>query len=244
MDRRHPAGFANDLADARALVAVTDDVNQAKSDQDPAEWMPPSTCRYVREWVAVKLPVAADVDAAERDALAGYLNNTCAGRTTEIPARASVPDSVGTIPAYVTKVYLDLFGRNPDPTGLAGWTAALQNGTPYGAVANSITASPEFRSGLINESYAVYLGRGADPSGLGNWLTAMNQGLHIEQMQAGFIASPEFYARYGGTDAGVDHGPLQDGARAQPRAERGQRLGDRSEPEFPHPGRDRLPVLQ
>ena len=104
--------------------------------------------------------------------------------------------------AYVTKVYGDLFGRSPDPTGLASWTTALQNGTPYGAVANSITGSAEFRMGLITESYRGYLGRGADPSGLQNWLTAMNQGLHIEQMQAGFIASDEFYARWGSTDPG------------------------------------------
>ena len=42
--------FANDLGDARPLVAVTDDVNQAKGDRDPAQWMPTlERCRYVAE---------------------------------------------------------------------------------------------------------------------------------------------------------------------------------------------------
>lgn len=32
--------YANDLGDARALIAVTDNVNQAKGDQDPSTWLP------------------------------------------------------------------------------------------------------------------------------------------------------------------------------------------------------------
>jgi hypothetical protein len=65
-------GYANDLGDARDLVAVTDNVNQAKGDRDPAEWLPPlssATCRYVDEWVAVKLRWRLSVDAAEKSAL-------------------------------------------------------------------------------------------------------------------------------------------------------------------------------
>ena len=61
--------YANDLGDARALVAVTDNVNQAKGDQDPAEWMPPAagaTCRYVGEWAAVKIRWRLTVDTPRR----------------------------------------------------------------------------------------------------------------------------------------------------------------------------------
>lgn len=47
--------YANDLGDRRTLVAVTDNVNQSKSDQDIAEWLPHrSRCLYLQEWVAVK----------------------------------------------------------------------------------------------------------------------------------------------------------------------------------------------
>lgn len=62
--------YANDLGDARSLIGVTDSVNQSKSDQDPAEWMPEhGTCRYVREWVAVKHRWGLTADRPERRAL-------------------------------------------------------------------------------------------------------------------------------------------------------------------------------
>jgi hypothetical protein len=65
-------GYANDLGDSRDLVAVTDNVNQAKGDQDPASWLPPLTaarCRYTAEWVAVKLRWRLTVDPTEKTAL-------------------------------------------------------------------------------------------------------------------------------------------------------------------------------
>ena len=63
--------YANDLRDPRTLVAVTDNVNEAKGDQDPAQWLPTyGTCRYVREWTAVKLRWSLKVDKAEKAKLA------------------------------------------------------------------------------------------------------------------------------------------------------------------------------
>ncbi len=62
--------FANDLGDYRSLVGVTDNVNQAKGDQDPATWLPRyGQCRYLREWVAVKHRWRLRVDRAEKRAL-------------------------------------------------------------------------------------------------------------------------------------------------------------------------------
>ena len=62
--------YANDLDDQRSLVAVTDNVNQSKGDRDPAEWMPEfGTCRYVRQWTAVKLRWRLNVDQTERESM-------------------------------------------------------------------------------------------------------------------------------------------------------------------------------
>jgi hypothetical protein len=62
--------YANDLGDTRSLVGVTDSVNQAKSDRDPAEWLPAyDRCRYVREWTAVKVRWRLTVDSREKAAL-------------------------------------------------------------------------------------------------------------------------------------------------------------------------------
>ncbi|MFI2435590.1 HNH endonuclease family protein [Streptomyces sp. NPDC018693] len=69
--------FANDLTRPQ-LIAVTDNVNQAKGDQDPATWMPSRTayrCTYVRAWVQVKYYYGLSVDPAEKTALTTYLNN-------------------------------------------------------------------------------------------------------------------------------------------------------------------------
>ncbi len=105
------------------------------------------------------------------------------------------------IQRYITRVYLDLFGRAPDPAGLATWTAALSSGTPRVAVANGITGSREYRSGLIREAYQRYLGRAAEPAGLASWLVQMDRGRTITDMEAGFVASDEYYRKAGGTDS-------------------------------------------
>jgi hypothetical protein len=68
--------FANDLTRPQ-LLAVTDTVNQAKGDKDPAQWMPSRTayhCTYVRAWVQVKYYYGLSVDSAEKSALTTYLN--------------------------------------------------------------------------------------------------------------------------------------------------------------------------
>lgn len=68
--------YANDLHDPRPLVAVTDNVNQSKSDRDPAEWMPDlGKCRYVREWVAVKIRWRLTVNTLEKQALRDHAEN-------------------------------------------------------------------------------------------------------------------------------------------------------------------------
>ncbi|MBL1104708.1 HNH endonuclease [Streptomyces sp. 5-8] len=67
--------FANDVTHPQ-LLAVTDNVNQAKGDQDPATWMPSRTayrCTYVRAWVQVKYYYDLSVDSAEKSALTNYL---------------------------------------------------------------------------------------------------------------------------------------------------------------------------
>ncbi|MFC6091427.1 HNH endonuclease family protein [Saccharothrix lopnurensis] len=63
--------FANDLAGPQ-LIAVTDNVNQAKGDQDPAQWKPPSTsywCTYAKMWTHTKYRWGLTVNSAEKSAL-------------------------------------------------------------------------------------------------------------------------------------------------------------------------------
>lgn len=77
--------YANDLGDYRTLVGVTDSVNQSKSDQDIAEWLPEQQqCRYLREFVAVKHRWQLSVDSAEKAAME-ELARTCDNATITVP---------------------------------------------------------------------------------------------------------------------------------------------------------------
>ncbi|MFF8983891.1 HNH endonuclease family protein [Streptomyces globisporus] len=72
--------YANDQASDVSLVAVTARTNRSKSDQDPADWMPPSPeaqCRYVGEWVATKLRWGLTADDRELGALKVYAEGPC-----------------------------------------------------------------------------------------------------------------------------------------------------------------------
>ncbi|MFM8915382.1 MAG: HNH endonuclease family protein [Candidatus Limnocylindrus sp.] len=73
--------YANDLGVAWTLRAVTDNVNQEKSDDDPTYWLPPlesATCLYLIEWVAVKIRWKLSVDAEERQSIRdGWLDARC-----------------------------------------------------------------------------------------------------------------------------------------------------------------------
>ncbi|MFH9195528.1 HNH endonuclease family protein [Streptomyces globisporus] len=72
--------YANDQGADVSLVAVTARTNRQKSDQDPAEWMPPSPvaqCRYVGEWVGTKLRWDLTADDRELEALKVYAQGPC-----------------------------------------------------------------------------------------------------------------------------------------------------------------------
>ncbi|WP_253773528.1 HNH endonuclease family protein [Goodfellowiella coeruleoviolacea] len=70
--------FANDLTRPQ-LIAVTDNVNQSKGDQDPSTWKPSRTayhCTYAKMWIHTKYYWDLTLQSAEKSALQTMLN-TC-----------------------------------------------------------------------------------------------------------------------------------------------------------------------
>ncbi|MFG3645090.1 HNH endonuclease family protein [Micromonospora sp. NPDC047762] len=70
--------FANDLTRPQ-LIAVTDNVNQSKGDQDPSTWQPPLSsyrCTYSKIWITVKYSWGLTLQSSEKSALQSMLN-TC-----------------------------------------------------------------------------------------------------------------------------------------------------------------------
>jgi hypothetical protein len=69
--------YANDLSDPQ-LIAVTDNVNQAKGDASPDAWKPPLTsywCTYAEMWIKVKYTWKLSVNSAEKSALTDMLGH-------------------------------------------------------------------------------------------------------------------------------------------------------------------------
>lgn len=78
--------FANDLLNAKALIAVSASANRSKGARDPAEWLPPNTdfhCDYVKDWTEVKRRYDLEMDIAEIAAIENVL-----GTGIEFAARA------------------------------------------------------------------------------------------------------------------------------------------------------------
>jgi hypothetical protein len=68
------SAYANDV---EGLAAVTSESNRAKSDDDPARWLPAQDhCGYVRSWMYIKAKYHLSIDQAEHDAIAAVVN-TC-----------------------------------------------------------------------------------------------------------------------------------------------------------------------
>lgn len=73
--------YANDLGDSRTLRAVSVASNEAKSDADPAQWLPPLAsfrCQYVTWWVDIKVRWRLAVDSTERAVIKAILTHCAA----------------------------------------------------------------------------------------------------------------------------------------------------------------------
>ncbi|GAA1511134.1 putative cell wall-binding protein [Agromyces terreus] len=98
--------YANDLSIDATLRMVTSGTNQAKSDSDPAKWVPTNAaarCEYAIDWIEVKTRWRLSVDAAEKTALQGLLTTYCGSTTMIAPAvRTDLPTPTTTPTATVT----------------------------------------------------------------------------------------------------------------------------------------------
>lgn len=96
--------FANDLGDPRSLTAVSISSNSSKSDSDPATWLPQyEKCRYLSDWVAVKLRWGLSVDDLELAALRSQSGGCGTQDLTVVIVNGGAPDTVApTAPTGLT----------------------------------------------------------------------------------------------------------------------------------------------
>ena len=130
--------FANDTSDSRTLLAVTDSVNQSKSDKDPSNWLPPLqsyTCTYLGNWIAVKVRWSLSMDSSEYGRIKNLLQSTCS--SLDIAPIPNLPDISGGTTA-ITNPPAAITNTTVTPnTASAGTVAQISPGSycsPEGAI--------------------------------------------------------------------------------------------------------------
>ena len=75
------AEYANDLSDARTLRAVSVASNRAKGEKGPSNWLPvpADQCRYLGDWVAIKVRWGLSADQSEWGRIRNVLRARCPG---------------------------------------------------------------------------------------------------------------------------------------------------------------------
>jgi len=142
-------------------------------------------------------PIAGPILDAQGNLYGTTMNNGSSGYGTAYMLTIVNPAVTAAHQRYVNQLYNDLFNRNADPGGLAGWTALLDSGTTYKDVAKAITSSREYDGDVVDAFYVQYLGRHSDPSGLNDWVNLMQGGYNAEQIRSGILGSPEYFNRTG-----------------------------------------------
>ena len=133
---------------------------------------------------------------AERNGLFGSLQPSVTGSAND---------------QFVDQVYQDLLGRQADDTGLAFWTAQLDQGVTRSQVVAGIESSTEYLTDTVQKAYQQFLHRPADQNGLNFWVSFLQQGNTVEQMEAGIVSSTEYFqVRGGGTNNGFLTALFQD----------------------------------
>jgi hypothetical protein len=106
-------------------------------------------------------------------------------------ARAINPD------AAITKMYREILGRDPDPSGLAHYRSKWKDGWTQGQIRNDIRRSAEGRDANINtaitRAYRDILGREPDPEGYANYANLMRrQGYTERNIREALMNSDEY----------------------------------------------------
>ena len=140
--------------------------------------------------------------APREDVLYGFVYS---GEFTNLAAQYSIDGysqdglRVYRVRQFVTRFYVECLDRQPDPDGLADWTADLLAQVRAGVeVAFGFMFSPEYLlrnrtdSEFVDDSYRAFFGREPDAGGKANWVAALAGGTSRVDVLKGFTDSLEF----------------------------------------------------
>lgn len=105
--------------------------------------------------------------------------------------------------AFVTALYRDFLGREPDPAGLQFWSSRIERRVESrAAVAHRMSRSHEYAVKVVDRMYRDVLDRAVDPSGRAYWAKRIADGMSPSTLLLQLIGSNEFFVRSGGTPGG------------------------------------------
>jgi hypothetical protein len=130
--------FANDTSDSRTLLAVTDSVNQSKSDKDPSNWLPPLqsyTCTYLGNWIAVKVRWNLSMDSSEFGRIKNLLQSTCSSlNIAPIPNLPNISGGTTVVTNPASSITNSTVTPNTASTGTAAQINPGSYCSPEGAI--------------------------------------------------------------------------------------------------------------
>jgi len=142
--------YANDTTDRRTLLAVTDNVNQQKSDRDPSNWVPPLKsylCTYLGNWISIKARWNLSMDQSEWGRIKNLLNSSCAGLVIAPWSEAPLMGTMRTSPTATSP------------------TATVPKTTATSPTATSPTATAPTATAPASVGVSVYPGAWCKPEG-------------------------------------------------------------------------------
>lgn len=108
---------------------------------------------------------------------------------------------VGTNQSYVTQLYRDLLGREPDSQGLNSFITALsQNTFTRAQVVKAMINTDEARTHAVQNLYQLYLGRAADTRGLDLSLRFLKTGGPLQKIRTVIVGSNEYFQSRSGSN--------------------------------------------
>jgi len=109
---------------------------------------------------------------------------------------------VPTVTSFVTNLYQEVLGRQPDSDGYNSWVSQLNAGTSTtGQVAIGFFTSNEYRTNTIVGYYQVQLGRTPSAAEVQPYLNLLIAGQSQDQIRISFFGSEEFFNAAGRNNA-------------------------------------------
>ncbi len=135
---------------------------------------------------------------AEAFGLKSYTTLLDSGAATRQQVVASILDSQEYLERRVNALYLIVFGRNADPSGLRGYAAAAAQGASFASIAIEMFGSAEFLAGktpeaVVRAQYVAVLGRGPSAREVADQLAAFGNRLagNSTALARQMLSSPE-----------------------------------------------------